>query len=286
MPADGEATLRVVPVALHHSRIRHNCNAARTLRGVIWFSHGETMKIFAPLANRTILSKSVEDAIVEAIQSRKIESGAKLPSELELCEQFGVSRTVVREALRALNSRGLITIIKGKGIFCREFSGVDAAAPLQFYLRMNFERNYVMDIVHARQILEPAVVALASKHRTPEDIERMAKDLELLKTCDDKFTELSRIDTQFHIDIAKSCGNSLLPLLLEPIHRLIPEIKSSVYATVKEARESAVLWHQRIFDGIVKGDTLVAERAMVEHLKIAEDHAEQMLKASTKRGTR
>jgi GntR family transcriptional regulator, transcriptional repressor for pyruvate dehydrogenase complex len=240
------------------------------------------MKIFAPLANRTILSKSVEDAILEAIQSRKIESGAQLPSEMELCEQFGVSRTVVREALRALNSRGLITIIKGKGMFVRKFSGKDASDPLQFYLRMNYERNYVMDIVHARQILEPAVVALASKHRTQADIQRMADDLELLKTCADKFTELSRIDTQFHIDIAKSCGNSLMPLLLEPIHRLIPEIKSSVYATVKEARDSAVLWHQRILDGIIKGDSREARQAMVEHLKIAEDHAERMLKASSK----
>jgi GntR family transcriptional repressor for pyruvate dehydrogenase complex len=241
------------------------------------------MQIFVPLANRAILSKSVEDAILNAIQSKKIEPGAKLPSEMKLCEQFGVSRTVVREALRALNSRRLITIIKGKGMFVRKFSGKDASDPLQFYLRMNFERDYVMDIVHARQILEPAIVALASKHRTQADIQQMADDLELLKTCDEKFSELSRIDTQFHVDIAKSSGNSLMPLLLEPIHRLIPEIKSSVYATVKEARESAVLWHQRILDGIIKGDSGEARQAMVEHLKIAEDHAEQMLKASLKK---
>jgi GntR family transcriptional repressor for pyruvate dehydrogenase complex len=243
---------------------------------------GKSIQIFATLANRTILSKSVEDAIVDAIQTKKIEPGAQLPSEMELCEQFGVSRTVVREAFRALNSRGLITIIKGKGMFVRTFSGKDAAGPLHFYLQMNFERDHVMDIVHARQILEPAIVALASKHRTQADIQRMADDLELLKTCDEKFTELSRIDTQFHVDIAKSSGNSLMPLLLDPIHRLIPQIKSSVYATVKEARESAVLWHQRILDGIIQGDSGVARQAMVEHLKIAEDHAERMLKASLK----
>ena len=243
------------------------------------------MKIFAPLGNRTILSKSVEDAIVEAIQSKKIETGAKLPPEMELCKQFGVSRTVVREALRALKSRGLISIIKGKGMFVRRISGEDAADPLHFYLRMNFERNYVMDIVRARQILEPAVAELASKNRTEEDIERLSSDIELLKTCDDKFTELSRVDTQFHIDIAKSSGNSLMPLLLEPIHRLIPEVKSSVYATVKEARESAVLWHERILNGIIKGNSQAARQAMVEHLKIAEDHAEQMLRASSKHHT-
>lgn len=242
------------------------------------------MQIFAPLANRTILSKSVEDAIADAIQFKKIGIGAKLPSEMDLCEQFGVSRTVVREALQALKSRGLITITKGKGIFVRKFSGKDAADPLHFYLSMNLERDYVMDIVHARQILEPSIVALASKHRTQADIDRMTDDIELLKTCDDKFSELSRIDTQFHVDIAKSSGNSLMPLLLEPIHRLIPEIKSTVYATINEARESALLWHQRILDGIVDADSEAARQAMIEHLKIAEDHAERMLAASSKRG--
>lgn len=242
------------------------------------------MQIFAPLANRTILSKSVEDAIADAIQFKKIGIGAKLPSEMDLCEQFGVSRTVVREALQALKSRGLITITKGKGIFVRKFSGKDAADPLHFYLSMNLERDYVMDIVHARQILEPSIVALASKHRTQADIDRMTDDIELLKTCDDKFSELSRIDTQFHVDIAKSSGNSLMPLLLEPIHRLIPEIKSTVYATINEARESALLWHQRILDGIVDADSEAARQAMIEHLKIAEDHAVRMLAASSKRG--
>jgi GntR family transcriptional regulator, transcriptional repressor for pyruvate dehydrogenase complex len=241
------------------------------------------MKIFTPLADRTILSKSVEDAIVDAIQSKKIPPGAKLPSEHELCQQFGVSRTVVREALRALNSRGLIAIMKGKGIFCREFSGTDAAAPLQFYLRMNFRREYVLDIVHARQILEPAIVELTARNRTMKDLEQMSADIDLLKTCKADFAELSRVDTQFHIDIAKSSGNSLMPLLIEPIHRLIPEIKSSVYATVKEARESAVLWHQKILDGIVSGNARAAREAMVQHLRLAEEHAERMLKASSLR---
>ncbi len=240
------------------------------------------MQFFAPLADRALLSKSVEDAIVDAIQSKKLGPGTKLPSELELCEQFGVSRTVVREALRVLHAQGLIDIQKGKGMFVREVSGQSAADPLRFYLRMNFERSYVMDIVHARQILEPAIVALASKNRSQDDIARMASDIELLKTCADEFTELSRIDTQFHIDIARASGNALMPLLLEPIHRLIPEIKSTVYATVQDARDSAVLWHQKILDEVVKGNSEGARQAMVEHLRIAEDHAERMLRASAK----
>lgn len=237
------------------------------------------MQIFSPLANRSLLSKSVEDAVEQAIQQKKLKPGTRLPSELELCEQFGVSRTVIREALRVLSSRGLISIIKGKGMFVKEISGQTAVDPLHFYLQMNFARSHVMDIVHARQILEPEVVAMASTHRTEDDIKRLADDIELLKSCTGDFRELSRIDTQFHIDVAKACGNSLMPLLLDPIHRLIPDIKSTVYATVNDAKESALTWHQKIFDGIVAGKPERARKAMVEHLRIAEEHAERMLKA-------
>ncbi len=126
--------------------------------------------LFSPLADRTLLSKSVEDIIGQAIQDKKLKPGTKLPSELRLCEELGVSRTVVREALRVLHSRGLISIVKGKGMFVKEFSSESAAGSLQFFLRMNFERSHVMDIVHARQIIEPAVAALASTHRSEEDL--------------------------------------------------------------------------------------------------------------------
>jgi len=236
--------------------------------------------LFAPLANRTLLSKSVEDIIGQAIQDKKLRPGTKLPSEHKLCAQFGVSRTVIREALRVLHSRGLIAITKGKGMFVREFSSESAAGPLQFFLRMNFERSHVMDIVHGRQILEPAVAELASIHRTEEDLKQLSHDMELLRACGNDAAELSRLDTQFHIDVSKACGNSLMPLLLEPIHRLIPEIKSSVYATVSEAKGAAIKWHQEVYDKIIQRDSAGAREAMKEHLRIAEEHAEKMLKVT------
>lgn len=236
--------------------------------------------LFAPLADRTLLSKSVEDIIGQAIQDKKLNPGTKLPSEHKLCAQFGVSRTVIREALRVLHSRGLIAITKGKGMFVRELSSESAAGQLQFFLRMNFERSHVMDIVHGRQILEPAVAELASIHRTEEDLKQLSHDMELLRACGDDAVQLSRLDTQFHIDISKASGNSLMPLLLEPIHRLIPEIKSSVYATVSEARDAAIKWHQEVYDKILHQDSVGAREAMKEHLRISEEHAEQMLKAT------
>ena len=81
----------------------------------------------------------------------------------------------------------------------------------------------------------------------------------------------------FHLDIAKASENSLIPLILEPIHRLAPRIKSSVYATVADAKQSALEWHEKILNAILQHDAEGASDAMMHHLEIAEQHDRQIL---------
>ena len=89
---------------------------------------------------------------------------------------------------------------------------------------------------------------------------------------DGDYEELSRLDMLFHLDIAKASENSIIPLILEPIQRLAPRIKSSVYATVADAKKSALEWHKKILDAILNSDSAGAREAMMRHLKIAEQH--------------
>lgn len=239
--------------------------------------HMTTDTIFAPIGKRSLLSKIVESQIEDAIRAKTLLAGAKLPSELELCQQFDVSRTAVREALRMLSARGLITIIKGKGMFVQNISADTVTDPIHLYLEMQHERNYVLDVVHARQIIEPPIAASAALHHTKEDAEKLTKDHRDLSESAGDYVELSRLDMQFHLDIAKASENSLIPLILEPIHRLVPQIKSEVYATVADAKRSAVEWHEKILNAILNGDPEGARAAMIRHLEFAEQHTEQML---------
>lgn len=235
-------------------------------------------KIFVSVGKRSLLSNIVVSQIEKTIRSKTLLPGAKLPSELVLCEQFGVSRTAVREALRTLSARGLVTIMKGKGIFVQNISSETVTDPIQLYFEMRLQRDYVLDIVHARQIIEPPIAASAAFHYTEEDAEKLKKDQYNLVHSNGDYKELSRLDMLFHLDVAKASENSLIPLILEPIHRLIPQIKSSVYATVADAKQSAVEWHQKILTAILQRDAESARNAMVRHLEIAEQHTEQMLK--------
>ncbi len=78
---------------------------------------------FSQLGKRIPISNVIAEQIEEAILNKKFAPGSRLPSEAELCKQFGVSRTSVREALQILNTHGMISIEKGKGIFVRCLRG-------------------------------------------------------------------------------------------------------------------------------------------------------------------
>ena len=233
--------------------------------------------MFQPVGKRRLLSKLVESQIEEAIRSKSVLPGEKLASEQELCGQFKVSRTALREALRMLAARGLVISMKGKGIYVQSISAETVTDPIYLYLRMQHESNYILDVIHARQIIEPPIAASAALYHTEEDAVRLQKDLNDLKAYEGDYKELSRLDMLFHLDIAKASENPLVPLLLEPIHRLAPRIKSSVYATIIDAKQSAVEWHGKILTAILNRDPENARLAMIRHLEIAEQHDKQLM---------
>ncbi len=232
--------------------------------------------VFQSVGSASSLSEKIEAEIESAIRQKKLAPGTKLPSERELCDQFGVSRTVMREALRGLSARGLVTIEKGRGMFVSEVSVETVTIPMELYLYMNHGIEYGLHVVHARQIIEPGIAALAAVHHTAEDAEAMQADIERL--VDTKgFEELSKQDMSFHHHIAEAAGNPVLPLLIKPIQHIMPEIKTSVYGAVEDAKESAVEWHGKILEAILDRDPKKARRMMEEHLVIAEEHIQRLL---------
>jgi GntR family transcriptional repressor for pyruvate dehydrogenase complex len=178
-----------------------------------------------------------------------------------------------------LSARGLIRINKGKGIFVEQISADTVTTPLHLFLTLASDRHHVLDIVHARQIIEPPIAASAARHHTAEHAAQLELHHRALETCEGDYVELAKLDMNFHLAIARASENSIVPLILEPIHRLLPQIKSSVYASVSDAKGSAVIWHRRILDAILRRDAEGARNAMEEHLLIAEEHAKQMLAA-------
>lgn len=237
--------------------------------------------LFEPVAERVLLSTRVESKIEEAIRLKKLKPGEKLPSELELCEQFAVSRTAVREALRMLSARGLVSIWKGKGVFVNKLTAASVTTPLSLYLELHKD-DFALDVVHARQIIEPPISYWAALNHTNTDAQALLNNLEELREADDDHQTLTALDMNFHLLIAKATKNSITPLLLEPIHLLMPGIKKMVYDEVGSAKEAAIEWHGKVLDAILARDAQAAFDAMKAHLNIAEEHVKFAIERTAK----
>ncbi|HSQ74523.1 MAG TPA: FadR/GntR family transcriptional regulator [Bacteroidota bacterium] len=235
--------------------------------------------MFKNLGSRRLLSHSIEEQIEMAIRERKLVPGQKLPTEMELCKTFGVSRTVMREALRVLHSRQLILIQKGKGMFVNAMTAASVTDPMSLYLSLNFDESYVLDVIHARQAIEPSIAALAAEHRTPEQLISMHDNMRKLEVMVPGSPDLAAIDMEFHMLVARASGNLLMPLVVEPIHRLMPKIKLTIYGVVHDAKQSALQYHANVLAAIEAQDVNGARQAMTDHLLVAEHHSRLMLEA-------
>ncbi len=174
------------------------------------------MKKFSKIIKDRNLYEDVLKEIKKAILSGIYETGALLPSETELAKQFGVSRPVVREALRSLQSNGFVEIKRGikGGAFVRDTIRLPLFDDFPSFIL--YRRFKVDHLAQARLLVEPEVCRLAAKNATTKEIHEM-KDLiqryGKIKDPDEKDPMYS----MFHRLVGRSCGNPIYAILIENI---------------------------------------------------------------------
>jgi GntR family transcriptional repressor for pyruvate dehydrogenase complex len=175
-----------------------------------------------------------------------------------------------------LSARGIISIEKGRGIFVNGFSSETVTHPMMTYLQ--FKGNDVLDVIKARLIIEPSIAEYAAMHRDEEDIQILMNDIDEMIRNQGHEKEHANLDLQFHLHVAAASKNHIMPLILQPIHKLMPKIKQRILSTVPNAFQSAVEWHSKIVEAIKNSDPEKAFQTMKKHLEIALEHTQQMLK--------
>jgi GntR family transcriptional repressor for pyruvate dehydrogenase complex len=211
--------------------------------------------------------------IVVAQLSSRIDSGvygpgAKLPSSAQLCEEFGVSRTVIREAVASLKLGGRVTARQGAGVFVTD----------KDTKTLNFEIARIDDIRSAMQILELRLgvelqsVALAAARRTPEALTEIARAYDHLESLNTREPEVeASADFDFHLAIARATRNPHFPQFLEAV---VGEIS---FDLVLKHRQSSGTYqtylkkinkeHAAILAAITQGDVKAAKNALASHLE-------------------
>jgi GntR family transcriptional repressor for pyruvate dehydrogenase complex len=219
-----------------------------------------------------IKSTRIYEEIVRQIKAMiaegRLKSGDQLPPERDLAEKFVVSRTSVREALRALESLGLVEIRPGEGTFVREVSVEALIEPLA--LAMASQRAAIGELFETRRLLEPSIAGLAARRATPDEVAEMERILEeQAKEIAAGKTGLGQ-DALFHAAIASAAHNQAITRVVHAIMDLLTQCREESLNTPGRPERSHQD-HRRVLEAIRRRDEAAAANAMRDHVTAVED---------------
>ncbi|MDX8452330.1 FadR/GntR family transcriptional regulator [Mesorhizobium sp. VK9D] len=216
---------------------------------------------FTTIERRSIWQE-VASQISQMIDNGVMAPGEKLPSEREMCQQFGISRISLREALRALERQGFIEVHAGRGAFVR--SPADRSQHvLQAWISMGADN--VAKVFELRKLFEPNLAALAARSITGENIDRLRAAIEALRVNLNDPEKAIEADADFHRILGESTGNPLIESLVHFVMTATGAERSVTLNSTKGVKQ-ALLGHERILERIVARDEAGARQAMEAHL--------------------
>ena len=221
---------------------------------------------FTPVTSGARLSDQVAEQLATEIKQGRLLPGDKLPTEARLSQQFGVSRTVVREAVARLKSLGLVDSRQGSGAFVNP---QPPFKPLHFEARHAASQEAVIQMVEVRRALESEVAVLAAQRCTPQNFQRISQAVQALDAAVQAGGNGVAEDVQFHRAIAEAAGN---PFLIQTLDYLGQFLHGATQVTrANEARRSdfaaqVQAEHRAIVQAIKTGNALAARQAAAAHM--------------------
>lgn len=220
--------------------------------------------------DRMNLYERIANNIEEMILSDSSQVGQKLPSEQSLAASFNVSRNVIREALKLLQERQLITLHVGEGSYINKPSDQGMTDMLNRIVHMdNIAPSTIYEL---RMILEVNSCRLAAKRiKSEDDFQKLISINEQMERFKDQTDQRVQLDMEFHSMIANLSGNALLELFERSITKLIyPVILTALVPS--EGNEDGIHDHQEIISVLRSGDAEKAAAIMTEHLRKSEQN--------------
>jgi GntR family transcriptional repressor for pyruvate dehydrogenase complex len=214
------------------------------------------------------LSVQVTEQIEHIILSGEIHPGEKLPPERELCQQFGVSRTVIREAVRVLEAKGLLTSKGGSGTYVRALEPEDVSSSLGMYLSTQSHSISHDDLMEVRRVLEVKVAAFAAERAQPDSIDELRDLLSKMESVVGDSDAFAQYDLEFHVTLARATGNEIFALLLDPFIDVLYEARRMA-SKLEGVPEEAIEFHRKILERVEARDPDGAAEAMAMHIEQA-----------------
>jgi GntR family transcriptional repressor for pyruvate dehydrogenase complex len=205
---------------------------------------------------------------IERLILKKLQPGDKLPSERELAETLGVSRSSIRDAIRSLELMGMVEPRQGAGTIVREISSESLANPLANVLKHKVE--LVSELLDFRMMLEPPLAARAAKRVSPEELAEMEEILQRQQEKQSRGESAVPEDTEFHYSIALASGNSVVLKVLDIVMDLLRATRERSLQRAGRPQRS-LAGHRRILAALKRHDAEGAKAAMRRHIEDVEE---------------
>src|SRR5215216_4511200 len=232
-----------------------------------------------PLEREQRLYERVVDKVLELISSGTWKTGYRLPPERELSEAFGVSRTVVREAVKALEARGVLESATGSGVSVRRADFNIVSQSLQTYMQLANRDDFEIRLNEVRRVLEVEMVALAAARRTSEQLAQLHQICQQMRAGGYTAQQMAELDFRLHVSLAEATQNELFKVLLAP---LIGQLRDQIILTWQDfPRPVNTVFdqHEAIVAAVEAGDAEAGRQAMTKHLAFSREVLEDISKA-------
>ena len=216
----------------------------------------------------TLTRETLSDQIAQHLADFILEElapGSGLPSEANLAERFGVSRPVVREALRSLAAQGVVEIIGGKGTVVRPVD--DRLLRLFFQRALQVGTDTSIELMEVRKPLEVQSATLAAERRTDEELAVIGSKVAAMRTKINHLEAYAQLDVEFHLLVALATHNTTMCHLIGSIRDSLREtIEAGLRRRNTRAQlERVQLLHEEIYNAIAAADPIAAASAMTRH---------------------
>jgi GntR family transcriptional regulator, transcriptional repressor for pyruvate dehydrogenase complex len=216
------------------------------------------------------LYEQIVQQIEESIRKGELTEGSQLPAERDLATQFGVSRTAVREAIKALQEKGLVDAFPGRGTFVTNGTSNSMRRSLDRIIKSDEPDGWGY-LVEVREILEPEIAALAAQRAEDQDIATMQEAVNVMDQAGRDAEAFIEADLDFHLALAEAAANPIVLSLIDSIVGLLREQRLRIFR-IGGGPERGQHHHKRILDAIKRHDAPGARAAMQAHLcQVRED---------------
>lgn len=209
------------------------------------------------------LTYAIVEELGHAVVTQTYNDGVPFPIEAELCKQFGASRTVLREAVKMLTAKGLLSARPRQGTWVEPESHWNLLDPdvLRWLLERKFSLELLAEFTEIRYAIEPMAASLAARNASPEGIARIRRAVERMKIAAVGEDDPLESDIAFHVAVLHATGNRFYAQLEDVINAAL-RISIRLTNSVKGVPQADVDIHKKVLDAIEAGDATKARTTM------------------------